>query len=1397
MLSLFDIRNILQNNNVNAITDDFKICDSWVEYEENDEKTLDEKVLKYMCFEIETIDPETGKKHNFYKAIKFLRIRRLPKNAKQSTAFMDMQTQIMSGVYEGGYNLITIIANMIKPVPLGLLFLYGVQGTGSNIDDAKSNADKDFLGLIGMLQGTFRVLEMNYLKSEETEWLREKMYKMEYMTVVRGIPKASRTGEDAGNKGMGGKNLNPDSEGTLEELIIGMADYEYIVQVIATPVYMDTLKRWSLKTQQDMTDWNEQLQGQKSLSFNLSIPMMYAANAGTSQGWNQGFSDSHSVSESLGESYNVSTGESMGTSFSESFGNTVGHTTGTSISNSISESISESLSSSHSVSTNEALGTSSGVSLGHNVGTNMGYNIGNSSGTSIGTNTGQSLSMNQGVSTNASFSQGQNMSHSFGENVGHNSSVSSSTSYNKSESFNEGLSHNLGTSTNEGYSTGESYNTGSNWGTSHGTSEGSSVSDSFGTNEGQNSSTSLGNNFSTSHNVSTGDSLTTGNNEGTSYTEGTSSNKGGSFNIFGAGGNIGGGESESDTSSNGTSFSESNSTNVSDGYSKGESYNYSNGYSSGTNESHSSSTNVGTNDSFSKGGNTSYGTNFSQSSSKGTSESYGTSSSHGISESFGTSYGISQGQSYGQSTTDSWGTNIGYSTSQGTSQGISQGLSQGTSTSTNVGTSAGQSFGSSAGDSYGSNMGTSQSVSTGESYGITSGTSKGVTTGQSYGTSTSDSVSTSTTTSNGTNYGTNSSVSTGTNKSTGTNVGTSSSMGTSGTVSSGMSSSMGLGPSIGYSKSHQWLDQQVKDILELLEYQNERLKSALRGQGAFYTYVYIGCPSLDALATAQAVAKSTWQNESAKICPLQVMDLSTEEQKHLLYHFSAFSSDITKEVVGGVSTYRYSTVLLPDEIVAFTHLPRVSEGGVWSDVSDIPKFAVPSMLKGGIYMGTVLSAEHYTMKNGYHTQFDYRINENELMHGFFTGASRSGKTVAAMRFVSELSKIRRKKTGKRLRIVCMDPKQDWRMLARQVEPERFNFYSLGNVNFRPIKLNPWKIPKGVFPQLWIDGVIDIYCRAYGLLERGKQMMGETIYALYEEAGVFAACDKEDWRETVPELSKKVNFASIYKKMFDIKASLEGPNPKGGKAGNDTRDAYARLLDRLQAFDREFSIEHRLFGTSEGMGVDDLIGDDDVTVLESKGLEATFKNFIFGVITSGFYKYALAHEGGYLAPDQYETVLILEEANEILTGNDCAGTGGGDNLGMSGQSEFEQMLDQAAGYGLFVFAITQKISDMPSSIIANSGLKFIGKIVREKDVAVSIRSIGREERYEDRDILKWFPRSPIGWFVCQSSRGYDFKDAEPVLVHIAQLNTKNPSNAELEEILTLKKAKKFAIENETS
>ena len=299
------------------------------------------------------------------------------------------------------------------------------------------------------------------------------------------------------------------------------------------------------------------------------------------------------------------------------------------------------------------------------------------------------------------------------------------------------------------------------------------------------------------------------------------------------------------------------------------------------------------------------------------------------------------------------------------------------------------------------------------------------------------------------------------------------------------------------------------------------------------------------------------------------------------------------------------------------------------------------------------------------------------------------------------------------------------------------------------------------------------------------MIADVVYELYNDVdGNGTSIFYEEDDEKIHELSAKVNFKRIYQRMEEKRDQLTG----GGRAGNDTKDAYARLLERLSCFSRPFSIESRLYGGEDDpripeknkwLGVDDLIGGYDVTVLESKGLENTFKNFMFGAITSGFYKYAMAHDGGFLADDQYETVLVIEEANEVLTGNDQAGSSGGSGqVSLTGQSEFEQILDQSAGYGLFIIAITQKIADMPSSVIANSGLVFAGKLKRPDDINVIVRAVGREERIDDRDFVKWFPRAGIGQFVCQASRSYNFKDAEPVLVQIAPLNLVPLSNSEL-------------------
>ena len=1414
MLSLHKAKKIINPVNKSVPEDDFKILDSWIETD--NESNMSKAKVKFFCYKIATIDPETGRKNTLYKAVKFARVDRLPKSAKQSTSFMDMQSQILSAVYEQGYNLITMIANIIRPTPEGLMYLYGVQGVSDDLDDAKKRADSDFKGFIGSMAGTFRVLHMHGITAEEGAWLSEKMRTMKFMTAVRGIPKANTSGEDMGNKGVGGTNLNPDSQGTLEEIITAMADYEYVIEVLSTPVYQRTLMAWSAQTEKQMTEWYGQLQGTRSLSFNLSIPMTYMTSTGNSQGWSKNYTDSSTVSYTNGESYSQGYSESVGNSISQSLGESFGMSKGTSLTNSVGESYSVSNGITH----GNTVGTTEGITRGQTYGQTVGYTQGlthgytqgitkgESSGVSLsqssGNSLGSSLGTSRGISLGQSSSESMNQSYSSG--VSRNQSTGTSESTNIGQSYSNSISQSanrsFGQSTNASHSTGVSQN--SNYGTSNSTNIGGSHT--------------IGNSVNIGHSYSQGKSSNMGVNAGTSSGK---SNTEGSNSSWSAGINAYGGQ-----------FSHSYGSSSSEGKSSGASNGLSTSYGSSSSKGSSSSYGTSTSDGSSWG--TSSGT--SQSQSTGTSESYSAGSGTSYSEGFGASYGTSQGLSYSNGTSTSQSTSVGQSNSASTGHGTSTGNSYGESASNSSSQNVGQSYSVSISQNKGTSLSSSMSQSVSQNESISQSQSLSDSLSRSYSQSNSESLSQSQSVSNGTstsksvgqsesesytqsisngtgqNWGESNSVSTG--KTTGTSEGqsTGTSVGNTGSYTTGTSGSMGLGPSVGYSKSYQWLDQQVKDILELLEYQNERLKKALRGNGAFYTYVYIACPDMDALSVAQASAKSTWQNEYAMTQPIQVLDLCDEEQQHLLYHFRAFSADVTRENVAGVSDYKYATVLLPNEYVAYAHLPRVSEGGIDTNIDDVPKFRVPGLLRGNIYMGTQLNAERYTFKNGYRTQFDYRINIDELMHGVFTGASRSGKTVAAMRFIRELANSRRTGTGKRLRIVVMDPKQDWRGIARFVEPERFRFYSMGNTHFRPINLNPCKIPYKVEPQHWIDGIINIYCRAYGLLERGKQMLSDVFYKLYTQAGVFPSrgesFDEEymndknnykfpelypDWDAEISARSASVTFHKIYKDMEQTSNSF-GSGQK--KAGNDTLDAYSRLLERLSCFARPYSIEYRLFSaednfadpnsTGRGLGVDELIGGDDVTVFESFGLESTFANFIFGIITSGFYKVAKGFERGYLNPAQYETVLVIEEANKVLTGNDTAGTGGGGGqASLSGQSEFEEILDQSAGYGLFIIAITQKISMMPSSIVANCGLFFLGKISQPEDVDLAVRMIGREGRIDDRDVVKWLPKSPTGWFICRSNRGYDFRDAEPVLVQIEPLNNATISNAELDEILTRK------------
>ena len=1185
---------------------------------------IENEKLKYLLFDFEKkVAP--NKYERVFKAIKLVKIKRVPKKDLGIGAWVEMQTGVITGFYQNQINYIQIFANICKPRKEGLIFAYGVQGvSGKNIEEAMHSADLQMASVERAITGTYHTLEYVDLTAYDARWIFQKLGCMEDMRIIRGIPSPKiTTGRVSSNTFAALENKN--SEEQNEEFLLGMDPYEYLFVLTATSIDPEVLSKWKEAQLKEQTYWASIKNGQKSMTFGISMPMVYAANMGASQGW--------------------------GTSRGESFG----HSTGTSYSE------------------------STGHSFSHSVGTSESF----SNGITRGTTTGNSTSQSFGASNGESVSTGMSKSLGTSDSISHGVSQGTSTSH--GESFSEGTSSSYG----------ESFSTGTSSSHSVGTSQSTSVS--HGTSSSHSSGTSTSHSSSSGYNVGS----SSGTSSGVSHSSSSGVNAGGSIGAFGIGGNVGASYSSGVSSNNGASHS------TSAGFSSSSSSGYGTSSSNSYGVSSSTGYSQGTSESYSTGTSTSHGTSYSQ----------GTSTSHGTS--------ISQGTSTSNSTSMS----SGLSTSVGSSN--SYGQNSGTSASAGVGTSMSNSYSESSSHS----TGTSESFSNGTSESVSRGTTEGYSEGSSVGSSTSNSI------------------------------------------TQGSSGSMGLGPSLSFGRTMAWEDREVTYLLDMLTYSTNRIIMGSNSLGMWFVDIYLAVEDEKAAMAAAALAMSAWHDKNALTTPLQVYKPSDKEKEYLMKHLSVFSPSVIKEgIPGQFESYKYSSMLLSNEIAAYSHPPRVNVGGIQAAVDDPPVLTISNARQDGdVFLGYVADVEKFDKKRGYKSGFRYCLTSDELHHAYISGASRSGKTVAGTRLVAEAyTHVRRGEDNKRLRFLIMDPKQDWRALAKVIPPGHFRFYSLSDPLFHPIKLNLMKIPRGVYTERYADRLREIFIRSYGLGDRGFQILGQAIQKVYTKAG----CYDDDVMYNVKDPVTGLYPASERSKnitLADVCVELKNQTQEAGLP-RDKVEAIQRIVDRMEQFSEPKSSIYKVFCTKgpDGMGIDDLLGADDVIVLESFGMDTKTSAFIFGLITSSVFQYAVSN-GGFVKPkDQYETILVIEEANQVLIGEDK------DNLG--GANPFEIILDQSAGYGLFIWTLTQKIADMPRSVLANSALKIIGRQDDKDDIERTIVQIGKDGLIADRVFKNWLPDQPIGWFIIKSSRNRDFTMNAPMHVLIEYLDVTPPSNEELEHIL---------------
>lgn len=1249
-------------------------------------KDGDKEYMRYIMFHLRLKD-DTGQWVTFWKAVRLLRVLRIPFQLRESEKLMDIHDDFIAGLWGNGINYITLVANILKPEPLGLLYCYGIQTVATTKEEAQRQADLDFAALQSGLQASYRGMEFYPLTAQEAECLRSKMASMKKLLMLRGIPDAKRSAGESTQSSVTGMDPNPATEEQMEEFIRGMADREFVFLVIASPVEASYLSRWLTVTSNEMSRWKSQMSGSKVISAGVSMPIMFMSNLGASQGWNRNFTDS----ETVGQSVTHTEGQGRADTVTLTEGMTSGRSVGINEGVGRTDSASHSVTDSHSVGVNHTETHTEGHSLTLTEGESMGRSVGVTEGVnhSVGVSETDVVSRSHGESE--TFTQGEGYARSQGEAVGntHTRGVSETDTI----SQNMGRTHQTSQQTGVNSSTSTSRSHTENFSQAHADNITRSQTQSKGWNFGGSGNFNVGSSTIAPVHASGGIGLNAGINRGEAVTNGV-------------------GQTDAVTKGHADTVGSTQTTGVS----------RSSGVTEGISESIGRSKAIGTNENWSESFTRSQQETLStqQSRSVGKTDTVGVSHSVGRNEQFG--------QSLSRSLQDTYGVHRSRSVGFNESHSVSEGMTE------------------TAGRSVGDTRGVALSQQKGLSVVDTVSQSNSVSRGVTRSSQVSDAISQQFARTQGLGHG------------------------VTGNTSQGMSSSMSLGPFISMSKSFQWHDVNIENLVNLMDFQRQRLFTALQGQGAMYADVYIFVDDEESKRAASMAAKGAFYGDVLPT-PLEIMDLTPEEEAHQSYHGSVFSTCSAREGVPGIiESFRYSTILLAKELVAYTHPVRIEVGGPASNIENIPILRVPTNRKGEVYHGKIVSGDRWTPGKGYITDFSWRISKEELMHTLFVGQSRSGKTVGATRFIAEIANnihygLDDNGRPRRLSIVALDWKKDWRVLKAFVPEDKFRFYSLGDPKLNPIKMNLLAIPKNVYTQRWVDTVVETFCLGFSLGGRAKSILWQHLTDLYRKVDAFRH----------PERSREVTMYDLWKSVHDTKMDMDSPKPKMGKVGNDVRDAYQRVLDRLVYF--EWGLLHDLFchKGDDAVTIDDLSQMGGyVTVLEGAGLDSEQKTFIIGVIAAGIYQYCI-HNNGF----DPGMLLIFEEAHQVLRG--AGSESPQDNTALNiKETIYEIMFAEAAGWNLFLVAISQQPSKMPESVMANCSILYAYRMEIEQDVKSIVKKISRDERYDHRDIARWFTRQPVGWCVARSSRVRDYKDAEPCIVATDMLKIAKPTDDDLRQ-----------------
>ena len=612
--------------------------------------------------------------------------------------------------------------------------------------------------------------------------------------------------------------------------------------------------------------------------------------------------------------------------------------------------------------------------------------------------------------------------------------------------------------------------------------------------------------------------------------------------------------------------------------------------------------------------------------------------------------------------------------------------------------------------------------------------------------------------------------------------------------------STGLMPGINIGRSWQTEDDVAIRLTEILRSVEGQLNIAA-SEGGFLAEAILLTATDNGAVASEALAPQAFRGPKS---PTPVLTVSPQGPDADLLRAQALAFTPSRKAapndfLGGALGGQYSTILTAQQIAAYT-APAIFREGTVRVVPAIPKDSL------GFYPdmpGEVLMGHQFSPETGDLTHAPVMLAKNRFVHMLFAGATGYGKSVGAVRLAFEMSR------KWNMRLVVLDFGAGWRQLLNAPGIEhKVDIRQLTPYGVRPLRWNPLQISRYIIPEIQLAAFVDIFGNVAQLgVKQQKHRFYDAVEEIYLQKGILvndpkiladpvwgkvsgraeaAACgypagtsirslSLHERQEVAVLRSQTVSLQDLFKEIEKRRDAM----PARDQIGRGVLDG---ILERLKSLLRGATAAQFDAGPDATDVAELGMGEKSLLILEGgKHLDQFSKAWLLSWAGWIIYTDMMQQKERQLITGDAELVMFFEEANIIFTG---LGAQDENNKGGATVAEqYDNMFRDSRKYGVRFVVITQSPALIPAGVRASCSSVFLGYLTEPDDKDVALAAIARSEKgFHDEPWRRFISDQGIGMNLGRLPYTFERTEMRPFLFRPLMLNAKEPSDAEIAEVL---------------